>query len=71
MRRCTWIMVGLLVLVMEARSEVVVAYNGGAPSGNVSNQLDNSAGVTFTTSGSSTKNPPFIQPASDWFFSPK
>lgn len=53
MRRCTWIMVGLLVLVMEARSDVVVAYNGGAPSGNVSNQLDNSAGVTFTTSGSS------------------
>ena len=53
MRRCTWIMVGLLALAMEARSEVVVAYNGGAPNGNINNQLDNSAGVTFTTSGSS------------------
>ena len=53
MRRCTWIMVGLLALAMEARSEVVVAYNGGAPNGNINNLLDNSAGVTFTTSGSS------------------
>ncbi len=53
MRRCTWIMAGLLALVMEARSEVVVAYNGVAPSDNPNNLLDNSAGVTFTTSGSS------------------
>lgn len=53
MRRCTWIMVGLLALAMEARSDVVVAYDGSGPNTNVGNPLDSSAGVTFTTSGSS------------------
>lgn len=51
MRRCTWIMVGLLALTMETRSEVV-DYATVGPNANVGNALGNSAGVTFTTTGS-------------------
>jgi len=46
-------MVGLLALAMEARSDVVVAYAGTVDNTNFTNVLDNSAGVTFTTTGSS------------------
>ena len=52
MRRCTWIMVGLLALVMEARSDVVVEYAGTVDLVNTNNLMENSAGVTFTTTGS-------------------
>lgn len=52
MRRCTWIMVGLLALAMEARSEVV-NFAAAGDNGNTGNFLNFSAGVTFTTNGSS------------------